>query len=411
MTPLQLQSTPSPLSSRLRSYPSISPLLLVLARFLHDATLITTLVTLKTYTVEINLKVTVLSKNTRHLRSSTKVGSKVTFTVVSKVASKRDHGKAIRRVSGSSKKSQQNHTRLTKVISVFLKDEYSDMKIVCGDKTFPAHKLVVCRRSTWFKVACGSGFKESSGEINLTDKDPILVQKILEYLYNSDYSLKKVAMDLCTPVNENSPSVNQFGLRKRKLSTTASTKTTASPKEPPRKRTRSTLELPGDSIKVNLTHERQPSETRTPQTSDSSLSQIIEKPAEDWPPLNTCPPSYFHARIFAEADFFLLDDLKEQAKDKFDESLRACTVVWKLELLILELWSARADYKELRSIILCRIGFSGTNLNKLFLQLDRSFIESVPGFATDFCWERMKDEREKRDGDNKQTPERRRYMI
>ncbi|KAJ5087431.1 hypothetical protein N7456_011047 [Penicillium angulare] len=312
---------------------------------------------------------------------------------------------------------------------LWLSRDYSDMEIICGDETFPAHRVVICRRSHWFKTACSSGFKvksfikisnppwldltdetqESSGVIHLAEKDPIVVKKVLEYLYKSDYSMRMVAMDVCTPVGENSPSVNQFGLRKRKLATTLSPDTVASLKQSPRKRARSTLELPGARVSVDLTPFPQASESQTCQTSDIPPGQTIEEYDEDWPPLTICPPCYFHARIYAEADFFMLDDLKELAKRKFNESLEICNVVWKLQLLLLELWSDRADYRELRSLLLYRIRDVGTELNMLFLELDLAFLGSVPGFTADFCDEHMKRERDLLDLDA--TPHWKKYRL
>ena len=49
--------------------------------------------------------------------------------------------------------------KLISTESLHLSSEYSDLKIICKDKIFPAHKLLVCPRSKYFHRACFAGFK------------------------------------------------------------------------------------------------------------------------------------------------------------------------------------------------------------------------------------------------------------
>ncbi|XHF99729.1 hypothetical protein AWENTII_003219 [Aspergillus wentii] len=65
------------------------------------------------------------------------------------------------------------------VSSLHLNSDYSDLVIIYGGKTFPAHKLVVCPRSEYFKQACFGGFKETKEPIKLGDKNPVLIEKVL----------------------------------------------------------------------------------------------------------------------------------------------------------------------------------------------------------------------------------------
>lgn len=41
----------------------------------------------------------------------------------------------------------------------FLNKEYSDITIICSDKAFPAHRLVLCSQSAYFRKACSGNFK------------------------------------------------------------------------------------------------------------------------------------------------------------------------------------------------------------------------------------------------------------
>lgn len=46
------------------------------------------------------------------------------------------------------------------IFGAFLEDgKFSDLTIVCGDRTFKAHRIVVCAQSEFFDVACSSLFK------------------------------------------------------------------------------------------------------------------------------------------------------------------------------------------------------------------------------------------------------------
>ncbi|KAJ5776886.1 hypothetical protein N7520_000132 [Penicillium odoratum] len=275
--------------------------------------------------------------------------------------------------AGSS--SQRNLKAADRLVdSLFLNPEYSDMEIICGSRTFQAHRVIVCSRSDWFKKACGSEFKEASGKIKLPDKDAILIEVVLEFLYKNEYTVDGMAQDTCTPADENSPLTNQFGTKKRKPKFNA--------KESPSKRQKPAA--------MNF---YVPEEDKTPEmTKDVNLD--AEPWSTNWPPLSKCPASYFHARVFAEADYFMIEELKQAAKSKFNKSLYACDTTWRLELLILELWSQRADYGELRSILMKFVTMQMGTMHKVFIQLDRKFLEAVPRFTADFAWDYIEWQRE-----------------
>ncbi|KAF5856796.1 hypothetical protein ETB97_006724 [Aspergillus alliaceus] len=96
-------------------------------------------------------------------------------------------------------------------IALHLNSDYSDLEITCGGKSFPAHRLVVCPRSEYFKRACNGNLKapvihpliarwteivtplwDQGAEesiINLNDKSPVLVEKVLEFLYTGNYTI------------------------------------------------------------------------------------------------------------------------------------------------------------------------------------------------------------------------------
>ncbi|OXV08566.1 hypothetical protein Egran_03671 [Elaphomyces granulatus] len=82
--------------------------------------------------------------------------------------------------------------------SFFLSPKYSDLTIICGGEVFSAHRAVVCPRSGYFARACDGEFKEASTRtIELINQQPILIRKVLEYLYMGDYTTGNRDLESC----------------------------------------------------------------------------------------------------------------------------------------------------------------------------------------------------------------------
>ncbi|KAH7110418.1 hypothetical protein B0J13DRAFT_570183 [Dactylonectria estremocensis] len=65
---------------------------------------------------------------------------------------------------------------------------YSDLKITCGGKEYPVHKVLLCTRSSFFKKACDSAFKEGeSNTIDFLEDDTEAVDSMICYVYNGYY--------------------------------------------------------------------------------------------------------------------------------------------------------------------------------------------------------------------------------
>jgi len=72
--------------------------------------------------------------------------------------------------------------------SIFESKKYSDLTIRCDDRVFKVHRAIVCPRSHFFTAACDGPFQESiNNEITLEEDDPHAVERMLAYLYTSDY--------------------------------------------------------------------------------------------------------------------------------------------------------------------------------------------------------------------------------
>ncbi|KAL9012086.1 MAG: hypothetical protein Q9173_003122 [Seirophora scorigena] len=83
----------------------------------------------------------------------------------------------------------KENTAMAGAFALQLTGDYHDLKITCQGSEWKVHRAVLCARSKVFKKACQPGFKEAdlSNPIKLDDLHPIMVEKLIHYLYNSDY--------------------------------------------------------------------------------------------------------------------------------------------------------------------------------------------------------------------------------
>ncbi len=85
----------------------------------------------------------------------------------------------------------QEVTPLFKEFEVLLGDgKYSDMKLVCQDREFSCHKVVLAARSPVFDAMFSSGnsLEVQEGKVNMTDMDPDKLEVFLKYLYTGKFS-------------------------------------------------------------------------------------------------------------------------------------------------------------------------------------------------------------------------------
>ncbi|RAL08773.1 BTB/POZ domain-containing protein [Aspergillus homomorphus CBS 101889] len=66
----------------------------------------------------------------------------------------------------------------------------TDFSLVCGDRTFPVHQLVVCTQVPAFAAACEGGFQEGRSRVyRIEGFEPSSVGYLVEYLYMGDYNM------------------------------------------------------------------------------------------------------------------------------------------------------------------------------------------------------------------------------
>jgi hypothetical protein len=102
--------------------------------------------------------------------------------------------------------------------------------------------------------------------------------------------------------------------------------------------------------------------------------------------LANCHPCYFHVRMYGEADYFMISDLKTKAKAHFLASFMDHPKRTTFADTIEELYSTQADYLQLRQLAIEMIVDNLPNLRKgLFPVIDTRLMKAVPDFTFDLC--------------------------
>lgn len=71
--------------------------------------------------------------------------------------------------------------------------EYSDFLVTCANREFHVHRLVICPRSSYFRLMCKDHFKEGiTQKLELVDEDPDVFQSVLTFLYTGIYETCKI---------------------------------------------------------------------------------------------------------------------------------------------------------------------------------------------------------------------------
>ncbi|KAJ5464768.1 uncharacterized protein N7458_000454 [Penicillium daleae] len=270
--------------------------------------------------------------------------------------------------------------------------EYSDMTIICGNVVFHAHKLIVCPQSEYFKKACSSGFQEATEPIRLPDTEPELMRKVLEYLYTGTYTLDFEKSDGCdtshAPNKGNTKMVQSDSVSHSASSSgrgqlgpfeESSTKFVSGPDSEPNRLRRESVPThsqanssnPGDQIADTWSSARD--------SDGKFVASCIANPA------------YFHLRMYAAADYFIIGGLCIIAEAEFYGAFAKNPTQETQEMLeqsIKEIYSDRADYCGLRDIVLRKLMklIRGPETDNLSL-LSSDFLQSVPKFTTDLCLE------------------------
>lgn len=168
--------------------------------------------------------------------------------------------------------------------------EYSDLKVICGAKTYDLHKAFVCAQSGFFAGGArfaASGFTSRPGELDLTGDDPEAVEHMINFLYKQDYLQKSSSVD-------------------------------AAPRRPKIKLDRSQFEDPllATAMGCGMLNAKEIKRPDTPVEDDKMVSTTEDEEIDDeaW-------QLVVHARVYALADKCLIPSLKHLAAQKFIDQI------------------------------------------------------------------------------------------
>jgi hypothetical protein len=71
--------------------------------------------------------------------------------------------------------------------------EYSDFLITCGGQEFHVHRIIICPKSSYFRLMCKETFKEGiTKKLDLVDEDPDVFSAVMTFLYTGIYETDKI---------------------------------------------------------------------------------------------------------------------------------------------------------------------------------------------------------------------------
>ncbi|KAJ5651996.1 hypothetical protein N7507_009422 [Penicillium longicatenatum] len=147
--------------------------------------------------------------------------------------------------------------------------------------------------------------------------------------------------------------------------------------------------LSSDGTTADSMHEPPKNETR-PLTGEAFTTDFLEREFIV-NPLTDCHPCYFHLRMYAEADYFMIEDLKTKAEENFCASFIDCAETKFLARVMRELYSTRANYLDLRVLAMKLLVDNLRALQeKSTPAINSSLLEDNPDFAIDLCMATMK---------------------
>lgn len=228
--------------------------------------------------------------------------------------------------------------------------------------------------------------QESRGSVTLDTRSPTLVEKMLEFLYTGDYTVQDnmTEVQILPSDSDKIPESDtwhseealrlsqkdQDDMENLSAGEGAVGETAMSLSNQP---TASLMNQCSVNKKTSVAGEG-------PLTGSSEQMDAIDESLTD------CHPCYFHLRMYGEADYFMIEDLKIKAEENFRDSFENCSEKQILAQAIKELYSTNADYRDIRKLA-----------NKLIVKnlrelqggltpgIDYDLLKAYPAFAAELC--------------------------
>jgi hypothetical protein len=209
---------------------------------------------------------------------------------------------------------------------------------------------------------------------------------VLEFLYTGDYTLERLATTSTHPGTE--------GAKRQEINTRVENGPVRDSSSEGYGMHNPTAEMKELSNEVAVTASETMEGLLDRSAVENKPAPIDEIPAkerfEQLDPivdiLTDCHPCYFHVRMYGEADYFMISDLKTKAKAHFLASFMGNPKRTTFADTIEELYSTQADYRQLRQLAIEMIVENLPNLRKgLFPVIDSRLMKAVPDFTLDLC--------------------------
>ncbi|KAJ5480908.1 hypothetical protein N7539_006802 [Penicillium diatomitis] len=288
---------------------------------------------------------------------------------------------------------------------------YSDLVIECGKHTFPVHKMIVCPQVDFLRAACcGNSKTEINGKIRVRHVEPAVMDKMVQFLYTTDYT-----MDLLPPSDDDEVEIKSETAEKSPQLVAASIETNQAvpvnlPEVPIRP---DTHELPtpvnkpasifqgaevftqrSDNDDGNEEEEEEEKEEVEGKGSESESDENDNNDPDEFVEICLVNPAFFHVRMYKWATKYKIKPLCYLAVVKFREQIRKGILKDYLEDLIYEVYSDedRDTYEGMLSgalvaevvTLVFYSRFKGLDI------LSTAFLKESPGFTFDLCCAIMK---------------------